>query len=147
MTRTKISPWTAGLALAVAGSLTFAGAAMAQQAQKLRLGIVIDVTKSLGGEFATTFANVAKEKSGGRVEVAIFDKGQLGGEKEMVASMQLGELDFALVNGALLSTVDPSYMATEMPFIWRTREQAHAAFDGEIGQKMRTQLEAKGIRV
>ena len=123
------------------------GAALAQQPLNLRLGIVTNVQTTLGGEFVTTFADTVKSKSAGRLNIQVFDKGQLGGDSEMISNIRVGNLGIALINASVLSAVEPAFTISDMPFIWRTREQAHKAVDGEIGAEMRRLAEVKGIKV
>lgn len=135
------------MAAAFASATLPAWTASAQQPINLRLGIVINVDSTLGGEFVKTFAEQAEKKSNGRLRVRIFDKGQLGGETEMIANIRIGNLDMAAVNAATLGSVESSFVVTELPFVWRTREQAHQALDGEVGAELRRRIEAKKIKV
>ena len=139
------------LAGALAGILALAGlglvapASSQQAAYNYRLGIVIS-RDALGGEFATTFGETAKAKSGGRISVVLFDKAQLGGETEMMANLRTGELDFGIIGAGIVAAVEPTFGLTELPFIWKDAGHVHRSLDGAIGQRMMSMLEPKGIK-
>jgi TRAP-type transport system periplasmic protein len=119
--------------------------ATSQPAQTYRLGIVIS-RDALGGEFATTFGETAKTKSGGRIAVTLFDKAQLGGETEMMANLRTGELDFGIIGAGIVASVEPTFGLTELPFIWKDAAHVHRTLDGAVGQRMMGMLEPKGIK-
>ena len=119
--------------------------AATQQTLNYRLGVVV-TKEALGGEFATTFIEAAKQKSGGRINIALFDRAQLGGETEMVANMRLGELDFAVIGSGIVASVEPTFSLTELPFIWKDPDHVHRSLDGAIGQRMMSLLEPKGMK-
>ena len=116
-----------------------------QTAANYRLGIVVS-RDALGGEFATTFIETAKARSGGRVNIGLFDKAQLGGETEMVANLRTGELDFAIIGAGILASVEPTFSLTELPFIWKDANHVHRALDGDVGRRMMSMLDPKGIK-
>lgn len=139
------------LAGALAGILVLAGlgfvppATSQQAAHTFRLGFVVS-RDALGGEFATTFGDVAKAKSGGRINIAIFDKAQLGGETEMMANLRTGELDFGILGAGIVAALEPAFGLTELPFIWKDASHVHRTLDGAVGQRMMAMLESKGIK-
>jgi tripartite ATP-independent transporter DctP family solute receptor len=140
----------AALALALAGlagSVLFGAASpvLSQQPLNYRLGIVV-TRQALGGEFATTFIETAKQRSNGRINVELFDRAQLGGETEMMANLRTGELDFAILGSGIVASVEPTFSLTELPFIWRNPDHVHQTLDGAVGQRMMGMLEPKGIK-
>lgn len=148
MTRRSIR--VAALALVLAGAagyllLGIANPVLSQQALNYRLGIVV-TRQALGGEFATTLIETAKQKSNGRINIELFDRAQLGGETEMMANLRTGELDFAILGSGIVASVEPTFSLTELPFIWKDAAHVHRSLDGQIGQRMMSMLEPKGIK-
>lgn len=147
---TRRSLRLAALALLLAGAtgallVSTADPVLSQQTLNYRLGIVVS-RLALGGEFATTFIETARQKSNGRINIELFDKAQLGGETEMMANLRIGELDFAILGSGIVASVEPTFSLTEMPFIWRGPDHVHRSLDGDIGQRMMSLLEPKGVK-
>lgn len=81
----------------------------------------------------------------GEFNVRFFPSNQLGDDTEMLQGMQLGTLDVGVITGTQISTVEPSFQVTDLPFLFKDRDQAHRVLDGEIGQELLERLEKKGI--
>lgn len=91
------------------------------------------------------FAELVKEKTGGKVAVNVFHSSQIGNEREMIEGLQMGTVDMALVSTAPLMGFTKKFMVFDLPFIFQSREHAYKVLDSEIGQEMLKSLEAKGI--
>ncbi|BCV23247.1 TRAP transporter substrate-binding protein [Gelria sp. Kuro-4] len=91
------------------------------------------------------FADLVKEKSGGKVQVEIYANGLLGQDRDMIEGMQLGTLDMGLVASAPIAQFEPSFGLFDLPFLFRDYNHAYAVADGPIGQDLIKKLEAKGI--
>ena len=53
------------------------------------------------------FAEIVKEKSGGKIEVKVFPAGQLGGDMQAVSSLQGGVLQMSVMNAGLMASLAP----------------------------------------
>ena len=91
------------------------------------------------------FAELAKEKSGGLIELEIFPSAQLGNERDLVEGITMGSIDMTLAASGNLATFIDSYQVFDLPFIFRDNAHAHAVLDGEIGQEAMKSLESIGI--
>jgi tripartite ATP-independent transporter DctP family solute receptor len=78
---------------------------------------------------AEAFAEFLKEKSGGRIEVALFPGGQLGGELSLAEQVQGGTLEIATVSTAVLQNFVPQAAVLDMPFLFPDRQTAYAVLD------------------
>lgn len=87
------------------------------------------------------FAAAVKEKSGGTIEVHTFHNGQLGSERENIESVQMGNLDFAVVNQSVLVNFLPELAVFDLPYTITSTEHADKVFMGEIGQEMLDKLQ------
>lgn len=92
------------------------------------------------------FADLVSEKSNGELEVEIFANGSLGGERDMVESLQVGTLDMVLSSTGPLGSFVPEINVVDLPFLFETREHAYTVLDGEIGQDLLTKLGDKSIK-
>jgi tripartite ATP-independent transporter DctP family solute receptor len=81
------------------------------------------------------FATYVKEKTNGRIDIATFPMGQLGGERSMAEQVQSGTLQMAAVSTAVLQNFVPQAAILDMPFIFPDRKTAYATLDDPEVQK------------
>lgn len=86
------------------------------------------------------FAKDVLEKSGGTIEVHTFHNGQLGSERENIESVQMGNLDFAVVNQSVLVNFLPDLAVFDLPYTITSAEHADRVFLGPIGEDMLKRL-------
>lgn len=82
------------------------------------------------------FTKLVDEKSEGRLKIEIFPNGSLGGERDMVESLQVGTLDMVLSSTGPLGGFVPQLNVVDLPFLFDNRDHAYAVLDGEIGQEL-----------
>jgi len=94
------------------------------------------------------FAEAVEKETNGRIQISIISGGALGGEKDEIDQIKMGALDFALLYGvSLFQGMAPVTAIEELPFLWSSREQAYAAYDGELGAKLTEAIGKNGVRV
>ncbi len=81
------------------------------------------------------FAKEVNEKSNGRITVLTFHNGQLGSERENIESVQMGDLDMAVVNQSVLVNFLPQVAVFDLPYTITSAEHADKVFLGEIGNE------------
>jgi len=86
------------------------------------------------------------EKTDGRIVVEIFPSSQLGSERELVESIQLGNVDMTFVSSAVLGNFNPQFFALDIPFMFKGRDGVYRVLDGEIGKNLLVSLEQVGIK-
>ena len=118
----KFSPLAIGAILAIATIGTAAWTDAAAQT-KLKLGFATAATSPYG-HAAEVFAEEVKQRSDGRLELELFPASQLGGEREMIESLQIGTLDLNFTSPAPLGNFVPDVAVFEVPFL--IRDFAHA---------------------
>ncbi len=84
---------------------------------------------------ADAFAAYVKEKTGGRIDIATFPAGQLGGERSMAEQVQSGTLQIASITTAVLQNFVPEAAVLDMPFIFPNRATAYATLDDPAFQQ------------
>lgn len=134
------------LAGAGATALAGAGGPAAAQGVTIRLGHVLGESHSwhvagLG------FAKDVAEATGGRVKIDLFPGGQLGSETEVIEGLQVGIMQAGIIGSGSFQTIEPKMGIVEMPYAWKKREDAFAAFDGDLGANLAGLLAAKNIVV
>ncbi|WP_158736829.1 TRAP transporter substrate-binding protein [Alteribacillus sp. YIM 98480] len=95
---------------------------------------------------ARQFAEELEEKTDGQVTLDVFESNQLGDERSMLEQVQSGSLDMAITAVAPATNFVPELQVLEMPFIFRDREHAYAAYDGEAGDALTERLEEEGFK-
>jgi tripartite ATP-independent transporter DctP family solute receptor len=131
-----------GMALALA--LT-SGAATAQ-ALKLTLahGTALDNPRHTA---ALKLAEVAKARSGGRIEVTVAGAAQLGDDAAMVTALRTGALDMSANSQGAVANVVPEYAAFGMPFLFSSQAHAWKVMDGPAGKELAERSAEKGLIV
>ena len=88
---------------------------------------------------AEKFAQLVKEKTGGKVEIQVFPSSQLGNQRDLVEGTQFGTIDFTMTSTAVLGNFLPQVAVFDLPFIFRDVQHAYKALDTvgmEIAQKL-----------
>lgn len=93
------------------------------------------------------FAEEVAAATEGRVAIELFPGGQLGSETEVIEGLQLGIMQGGIIGSGSFQTIEPKMGLVEMPYAWKTRQDAFAAFDGELGEAMAGLLADKNIVV
>lgn len=94
---------------------------------------------------AQAFADEFAKLTNNRYKIAIFPSGSLGGEREMVESVQLGTLDLTVTSTGPVGNFVPETLITDIPFLFRDYNHARKTLDGPIGQELLGKFPAKGI--
>lgn len=81
------------------------------------------------------FAAYVKEKTQGRIDIAVFPSGQLGGELSLAEQVQSGSLQMATISTAVMQNFVPESVVMDMPFLFPNRATAYAVLDDQELQK------------
>ncbi|MCY1525732.1 hypothetical protein D9M68_607230 [compost metagenome] len=94
---------------------------------------------------AQKFAEIIKEKSAGKMKVMVFASGTLGGDAQVISSVQGGTVDMTLVTPGLLTGIEKGFGLYGLPFLFQNSEEVDAVLDGPAGQNLLSKLEPHGI--
>ena len=131
-----------------AAALMAAGAgsrALAQETLKLRFGHPhpeVDSWHRAG----LRFAELVKEKTGGRVIVEVYANGALGNDQTMIAATRGGTLDMCLTGNPFFTGLAPQLNVLDLPYLFHDRAHVARVLDGPIGDSLRAQLEPSGLK-
>ncbi len=89
------------------------------------------------------FKDAVEKKSNGRVEVQIYPNSALGSLRVTFESMQLGNLEATIQDGATPGTVAPLYAVPELPYLFNDLNHVHKVLDGPVGAEMYKSLQDK----
>lgn len=88
-----------------------------------------------------TFKETLEELSGGTIMVENYPGGQLGGDTDLLDSVQLGTLDIGMISSGTIANVTNCLAGIDMPFIFDgDYEYYHEVLSGEIGQHLLDRL-------
>lgn len=92
------------------------------------------------------FAAFVKDKTEGRIDIATFPSGQLGGERSLAEQVQGGTLQMAAVTTAVMQNFVPQASILDMPFIFPDRATAYRTLDDEeLQEKFFSYFPKKGF--
>lgn len=98
-------------------------------------------------EINETIRKIEKE-SGGRLDIQHYPNSQLGSETELFESVQMGTVEIATLSCGSLGSFCPETMATTIPFLFQTREEAWEFFDSEAADWLADAVyDRTGVRV
>ncbi|WP_410208692.1 sialic acid TRAP transporter substrate-binding protein SiaP [Fusobacterium sp.] len=106
----------------------------------LKMGMVAG-TSSNEYKAAEFFANEVKEKSNGKIDIAIFPSGQLGDDRSMIEQLSGGALDFTFAEIGRFSIFFPEAEVYTLPYMMK--DFAHvqkATWDTEFGKNLMTKI-------
>jgi tripartite ATP-independent transporter DctP family solute receptor len=116
------------------------------QQYKWKLGHVLAPTHPYNLA-AVEFAKAVEKDTNGRVKIEVHPSGALGSEKDMTEQVRFGALEMSLMSTGSMRFIEPKMEIEELPYAWPTRQHAYAALDGELGSKLKSLLEPKGIYI
>ncbi|WP_394233304.1 DctP family TRAP transporter solute-binding subunit [Niallia oryzisoli] len=91
------------------------------------------------------FKELVEKNSNGRIKVEVHPNGELGGEREMVEKLLLGEITMMAPASAPLDAVTKSMAVWDLPYLFNDSETAHRVLDGEVGQEVLDSMADKGL--
>ncbi len=93
------------------------------------------------------FADEVASKTNGDLTFTIIPNGVLGGEQEMIAQCIGGMVEAMAVGGlnAFQQQV-PALAVDNLPFMFKTAEEAYKAFDGPFGEALNAKVEPLGLK-
>jgi TRAP-type transport system periplasmic protein len=132
--------------LLVAGSLFTAGTVCAQdiKTHNFKVAFVqnIDHPHGIG---AKKFGELLEQKSGGKMKAKAFGGGSLGGDAQVISSLQGGVVEMTLVSPGLLTGLIKEFSVFDLPFMFTSYREVDAVMDGPVGTRLLGMLNDKGL--
>lgn len=130
---------------AAALTAALSGLGLGAQAQTvLKIGYATSPTSHYGVG-STVFCEEIEKGTEGRYTCQQFASSALGGEREMIESVQLGTLDLVNTSTGPLGNFVPEVKIVDIPFLFRDYDHARKVMDGEIGQELLAKMQEKGL--
>ncbi len=90
-------------------------------------------------------AEIVNERSNGQMEIEIFHSASLAEEGDAIEALQMGTIDITTVSAAPMTGFVKEYMASDLPFIFASPEEAFAFYDGKVGDRLFELTEPIGL--
>ena len=141
-TRLNRRQFLGGLGLAVASGVAGSRDALAAAEGTFKLGHSGSLEWQ-GNLWATAFAESLSAQIRG-TKTVVFPNAQLGQDPALAQAVKLGSLDIT-VNGPVLEEYVPDLAVFDLPFLFRTMDEAHRVHDGSIGKHVKDAFEKQGF--
>lgn len=109
---------------------------------KIRLGHAMSEGTD-ASKYIHEFSQAVSRKTEGRIVIEDFPNGQLGSETEMLEQLQIGALDAAAIMCGTMQALDMRMAIEDLPYMWKDKEHARKAFDGDFGNALADIMQAK----
>lgn len=113
-------------------------------AEELKIGYSLAPTSHYGASAAAMADELAK-LSNGKWTLKQYPANALGGEREMVEGAQIGTVDVVVTSSGPVGNFVPDTLITDIPFLFKSYQHAHAVLDGPIGQSILDQFPKHGL--
>jgi TRAP-type transport system periplasmic protein len=112
---------------------------------KIRLGSHLPPSHSV---IAVTekFKEIVEEKSEGRITVEIHPSGELGGQSELIQSLQVGSVEMTINDAGVLSNFAPKVGVLDLPYTFKDYDHVHKVLDSPVAEELEKELDAIGIK-
>ena len=94
---------------------------------------------------AKKFGELLEQKSGGKMKAKAFGGGSLGGDAQVISSLQGGVVEMTLVSPGLLTGLIKEFSVFDLPFMFTNYREVDAVMDGPVGTRLLDMLKDKGL--
>jgi tripartite ATP-independent transporter DctP family solute receptor len=95
---------------------------------------------------AVKFVELVEERTDGKISIEVFPNAQLGDERTLLESMQIGTVEMGVITNGPVANFVEEIAVFELPFLFPSPEDAYAVLDGEIGQELLDKLEEVDLK-
>lgn len=111
----------------------------------LKLGTTVNEEDSFQVA-AEKFAELVAERTDGAYTIEIHPNGELGDERTMLESMQMGTLDLGIITSGPFVNFSADMGVLDMPFLFSSNEDVYKILDGDIGKELLATLEDSNLK-
>ena len=131
--------------LSLALSVFFAGMAFSAPKYTIKVGTIVSETHPDYITLRDVFKKKIEANSKGAIKVELYPNGQLGSDREMIESLQLGTLTMALPSSSALAGFEKKFQVLDLPYLFKSKAVAYKALDGELGKTLDALLPKHGM--
>lgn len=98
------------------------------------------------GAAALKFKELAEKMTNGKVKVEVYPNSQLYKDREEIEALQSGAVQMLAPSMAKFGPMGaPEFELFDLPFLFPNQDVLYRVMDGDIGKKLFTKLETKGL--
>jgi len=132
------------LALTIGAAALIAGFSATAQAKEWK-GWNIHVAGYPNTIAMDKFAELLKEKSGGKMTLKMYHAGTLGSQPDAIEQVRIGGLEIANFNMGPIGPIVPEANVVSLPFIFKDTDHMWRVLDGKAGEMINAGLAKKGL--
>jgi C4-dicarboxylate-binding protein DctP len=104
--------------------------------------VAVDTPK---GQAAEYFKKLVEERSNGDIKVEVYPNSSLFNDKDVMAPLMTNAVQMAAPSFSKFTKFAPSLQLVDLPFLFDDADHLHRVLQGEVGQKMRSDVGKKGL--
>jgi tripartite ATP-independent transporter DctP family solute receptor len=120
------------------------GTETASHTRRLRLGHDSEINSAVH-EGAVEFAKNVALASGGKLQIDIYPKQELGTDHAMIEMARVGEIDFVVAPTSKITSVSPAMQILDLPFFFEDAASIYKVLDGRLGRALKDSIADKGL--
>lgn len=93
------------------------------------------------------FEEEVEKLTNGQVDVQVFPNLQLGGGREIIEGVQMGNIQMCESSLAPMAGFNKTFLAFNLPYLFKTREIAYKFLDGPIATEMKDSVQQNGFKI
>lgn len=93
------------------------------------------------------FKKYVEEGSEGRIAVEVLGAGSMGGEREILESVTMGNLEAGMSMSTLFTTYLEDWNIFDLPFVFSDREDWAKKVDGDLGEILAAETESMHVKI
>lgn len=133
------------LALCVVLCVVAASRAAAGERYTVRVALVSSAAH-LHNKVIEEWAKEAREKTGGKLTLRVMGSSQLGGERDYLEGMQLGNIEMAQVSSGPISGFLPDFILVSLPYFFTDYQEMEKVFNGPVGEALFKKLDSINMK-
>ncbi|MGE5677776.1 MAG: TRAP transporter substrate-binding protein [Pseudomonadota bacterium] len=126
-----------------------AGAAPAAEPAKAEVKVLklghIAAPGTAYDNFAHEFKRIVEEKSKGRYQIDIYPAGQLGVDRELMESLQIGNVDFTIITASDINQFVEEMAVQDLPYLFRDWDHVEKFLDSDVAKEFYGLTESVGM--
>lgn len=95
--------------------------------------------------YANTFKDLLEEKSNGKYTVDIYPSGQLGVDRELMESLQVGNVDLTVVTASDINTFVPALAVQDLPYLFSGWDHVEKFLDSDAALELYSLSDSVGM--
>ena len=117
-----------------------------QPARRLKLSVAVGIDHS-AYKGATKFADLVKERTQGKVIIAVYSDSQLSGSSlnREIEMLREGKIDFSFTSTLIYTNFDRRFFACSMPWLFLRPDAADKFLAGPVGRNVLDMTRTQGI--